>query len=87
MVEIPKIFERKIIQLKKPGGSTQYFITLPKEFAEKLKAQKVDSLLIIFNYGLGAFPKNKPKTEEALLTFLQKHHEFKELFMAGDSHE
>lgn len=77
---IPKIREHKIVEMRKPDGSTQYVITLPKEYAKQLKAQGVDSLFLIYNYGLGAFPKNGKLTEQALLTFLKKHSELQQLF-------
>jgi hypothetical protein len=79
-MSIPKIVERKIVEMRKPDGSTQYIITLPKEYGETLKAEGIDSLFIVFNYGLGAFPKHAHLTEQALLTFLQKHPELQRLF-------
>jgi hypothetical protein len=79
-MSIPKIVEHKIVEMHKPDGSTQYIITLPKQYAQTLKAKGVDSLFIIFNYGLGAFPKHNQLTEKALLTFLQKHPELQRLF-------
>ena len=33
-MNIPKIVEHKIITLRKRDGSTQYTLTLPKEYAE-----------------------------------------------------
>ena len=77
---IPKITEHKITILKKPDGKKQYVITLPKEYAESLEREGVDSLFIVFNRGLGAFPKIPGFTEEALLTFMQKHQELQKLF-------
>jgi hypothetical protein len=79
-MSIPKIVERKIVEMKKPDGSSQYIITLPKEYGANLKNKGVNSLLIIFNYGLGAFPKQPELTEKALLTFMQKHPELHKLF-------
>jgi len=46
---IPKIVEHKIIKLQKRDGSVQYTLTLPKEFAEALQKEGIDSLYIIFN--------------------------------------
>ena len=79
-MNIPKIVEHKIITLHKPDGSNQYTLTLPKEYAEALKKDGVDSLFIIFNQGLGAFPKIPGFTEKALLAFMQKHSELQKLF-------
>ena len=58
----------------------QYIITLPKEYGEDLKNRGIDSLFIIFDRGLGAFPKIEGFTEEALLTFMKKHPELQKLF-------
>jgi len=74
-----QITERKIIKLKKPNGSTQYFFTIPKKYAENLIGRNIDTLLVIFNYGLGAFPK-EDLAEEALLTFLTKHRDMRAIF-------
>jgi hypothetical protein len=82
---IPKIVERKITKMQKPGGLVQYLITLPKEYAESLDAQGIDSLLIAYNRGLGAFPKIPGFTEEALLTFLKEHPELVKLFAATEA--
>ena len=77
----PKIVEHKIIKLRKRNGSTQYTLTLPKEYAEALRKEGVDSLFIIFNRGLGAFPKIPGFTEKALTTFMQEHSALQELFV------
>jgi hypothetical protein len=79
MSDIPKIYRRKVIELRKPNGSIQYLLTLPKEYAEKLKNRSIHELLVIFNYGLGAFPKDN-MTERALLAFMMKHSDIQELF-------
>ena len=80
-MSIPKIVEHKIITLRKRDGSTQYTLTLPKEYAEALKREGVDSLFIVFNRGLGAFPKIPGFTEKALTTFMQEHSELQKLFV------
>jgi len=79
-MSIPKIVEHRIIKLRKRNGSTQYTLTLPKEYAEALGKEGIDSLFIIFNRGLGAFPKIPGFTEEALTTFMQEHSELQKLF-------
>jgi len=79
-MSIPKIEERKIVEMRKSDGSSQYIVTLPKEYAENLKGKGISSLFIIFNYGLGAFPKHPKLTEQALLTFMQEHPELMKLF-------
>ena len=79
-MSIPKIVEHKIIKLHKRAGSTQYTLTLPKEFAENLQKEGVDSLYIVYNKGLGAFPKTPGFTEEALTTFMQEHQALQKLF-------
>jgi len=79
-MSVPKIVEHKIVEMRKPDGSRQYIITLPKEYAENLKRKGINSLFLIFNYGLGAFPKHPKLTEKALLTFLKKHPELAQLF-------
>jgi hypothetical protein len=76
----PKIVERKILVSTKPSGLKQYVITLPKEYAERLETEGVDTLFIAFNRGLGVFPKIEGFTEEALMTFLSKHPELTRLF-------
>lgn len=79
-MSIPKIVEHKIIKLRKRNGSTQYTLTLPKEYAEALRKEGVDSLVIVFNRGLGAFPKIPGFTEKALITFMQEHSGLQKLF-------
>jgi len=80
-MDIPKIVEHKIIKRHKRDGSTQYTLTLPKEFAENLQKEGIDSLYIIYNKGLGAFPKIPGFTEKALTTFMQEHPELQKLFI------
>jgi hypothetical protein len=80
-MSIPKIVEHKIIKLRKRNGSTQYTLTLPKEYAEALRKEGVDSLFIVFNRGLGAFPKIPGFTEKALTTFMQEHAGLQKLFV------
>jgi len=79
-VAIPRITERKIIVLKKPNGSKQYLVTIPKQYAAELERNSVDTLLIIYNDGLGCFPVSGPHTEKAVLTFLNKHKDLRRLF-------
>jgi hypothetical protein len=80
-MSIPKIVEHKIITLRKRDGATQYTLTLPKEYAETLRKEGVNSLFIVFNRGLGAFPKIPGFTEKALTTFMQEHSALQELFV------
>ena len=77
---IPKIVERKILKVKKPGGLTQYLMTLPKEYGEELDSRNIDTLVVAFNGGLGVFPKTPDFTEKALLLFLSKHSDLERLF-------
>lgn len=79
-MSIPKIVEHKIITMRKRDGSTQYTLTLPKEFAEALRKEGIDSLYIVFDRGLGAFPKIPGFTEKALTTFMQEHSALQKLF-------
>ncbi|MBM4400824.1 MAG: hypothetical protein FJ045_02615 [Crenarchaeota archaeon] len=78
---IPKIVEHKIITLRKRDGSTQYTLTLPKEYAEALRKEGVDSLFIVYDKGLGAFPKVPGFTEKALIIFMQEHPALQQLFV------
>lgn len=80
-MSIPKIVEHKIIKLRKRDGSTQYLLTLPKEYAEALTKEGVDSLFIVFNRGLGVFPKIPGFTEKALTVFMQEHSKLQKLFI------
>ncbi len=66
--------------MRKRDGSKQYTLTLPKDFAEALRKEGIDSLYIVFNKGLGAFPKIPGFTEKALTTFMQEHSELQKLF-------
>lgn len=79
-VTIPKIVERKILVIKKKSGAKQYLMTLPKEYALKLEKKGVKSLFVVFNGGLGAFPKIPGFTEKALLTFLRHHPDLTRLY-------
>jgi hypothetical protein len=78
---IPKIVEHKIITMRKRNGSIQYTLTLPKEYAEALRREGVNSLFIVYDRGLGAFPKVPGFTEKALTTFMQEHSTLQELFV------
>jgi hypothetical protein len=84
-MSIPKIVEHKIIKLRKRDGSIQYTLTLPKEFAEPITKEGVDSLYIIYNKGLGAFPKIPGFTEKALTIFMQEHKELQDLLSRKDT--
>jgi hypothetical protein len=86
-MSIPKIVEHKIITLRKRDGSTQYTLTLPKEYAEGLRKEGIDTLFIIFNRGLGAFPKIPGFTEKALTTFMQEHSALQELFVGKNGRD
>jgi hypothetical protein len=86
-MSIPKIVEHKIIKLRKRNGSTQYTLTLPKEYAEALRKEDVDSLFIVFNRGLGAFPKIPGFTEKALIAFMEKHGDLQRLFSECENDE
>jgi hypothetical protein len=66
--------------MRKRDGSTQYTLTLPKEFAGSLIKDGIDSLYIVFDRGLGAFPKIPGFTEKALTTFMQEHSALEKLF-------
>lgn len=66
--------------MRKRDGTTQYTLTLPKEFAESLTKEGIDSLFLVFDRGLGAFPKIPGFTEKALTTFLQEHQALQKLF-------
>jgi len=69
----PKITVRKIHENRhgRGGGYTQYLLTLPKEFVEKLKAEGVNSLYIVYGDGsLMAFPAGKV-TEREVIAFLE----------------
>jgi hypothetical protein len=77
---VPKIVERKILKIKKPSGLTQFLMTLPKEYGEKLESRGIDTLLVAFDEGLGVFPKATSLTEKSLLTFLSKHSDLEKLF-------
>ena len=74
---IPKIEKRRIIETK-PGGYTQYFLTLPKAFAKVLKNTGEENLYIIYDGALMAFPASLV-TEQKLLTFLKLHPEIEKL--------
>jgi len=77
---------RKIIKLKKPNGSTQYFLTLPKGFAESLIDKEKRDLLVISNDMLVAFPKGAD-IEQKIMEFLAKHQWFLEQNFEGGKNE
>lgn len=87
LVTIPKIVERKIIVIKKSSGIKQYIMTIPKEYAMKLEKSGVKSLFIVFNEGLGVFPKIPGFTEKALLTFLHNHPDLSQLYADTEKEE
>ena len=74
---IPRIVERSMIRLQKSSGITQYVLTLPKEYAERLDAEGVRKLLVVYNHGLAIFPGEGAVTEAAILAFLKAHPDLK----------
>jgi hypothetical protein len=46
-MSLPKIEIRKIMETK-PGGYAQYTLTLPKDFAKRLKAKGISSLYVMY---------------------------------------
>lgn len=67
---------------RKPSGLIQYTITLPKEYAEKLEAEGISKLLVVYNHGLGAFPSQGAKSEAGILAFLNAHPDLKRMIVA-----
>jgi hypothetical protein len=79
-VSIPRIVERSIIVLKKPCGRKQYFLTLPKDYASKLENMNIARVFIIYDWGLGVFPRDPRVTREHLLSFLSTQMELRRFF-------
>jgi hypothetical protein len=77
---LPRIVERRIIQITKPEGVKQYLLTLPKDFASTLVDKNVRSLIVAFDYGLVAFPNEGKRSEAGLLEFLKAHSKLKRFF-------
>lgn len=76
----PRIVERRIMQITKPGGLKQYLLTLPKNYAENLVSRNIQSLIVAFDFGLVAFPKENARSEAGLLEFLAADSRFKRFF-------
>ena len=74
-----KIEKRKIIEIKRANGSNQYLMTIPKEYAVNLKNQGINTLLIVYDYGIGLFPKDD-LAEDSLLLLLSKHKDIRKIF-------
>jgi len=70
---IPKVTERKIIILRRKKGSTQYFITLPKRYAEHLLEGGIQDLIVVYNGVLVAFPKTPGLTGKTLIELIREH--------------
>jgi hypothetical protein len=79
--ELPRIVERKIIQITKPEGLKQYLLTLPKDYATSLVDRNIRSLIVVFDYGLAAFPSEGERSEEGLLEFLLAHPRLEQFFV------
>lgn len=79
-MSVPKVTVRKVHENKhgRGGGYTQYLLTLPKEFANKLKAKGITSLYIVYDYALMAFPYGLV-TEQEVIAFLKAHPELEKL--------
>jgi hypothetical protein len=79
-VELPKIELRKISENKHGNGDgyAQYVLTLPKEFAKRLKAKGIHNLYIIYDNALMAFPAGQI-TEQEIIAFLKAHPEIEKL--------
>jgi len=80
---LPRMVERRIIQIRKPGGLTQYLLTLPKDYASGLVEAKIRSLIVVFDYALAAFPNEGERSEAGLLEFLEAHQKFREFFSSS----
>jgi len=76
-VSLPKIEIRKITETK-PDGYAQYTLTLPKEFAKRLKAKGITSLYVVYDEVLMAFPSGQV-TEQDVIAFLKAHPEIERL--------
>ena len=81
---LPKIVERKIMKASKPSGLKQYLITLPKDYAQSIIDEGIHSLIIIYDYGLVAFPNHGKRTEIGLLEFLKAHPNLMQFFMKSN---
>ena len=77
---LPRIVQRKIIEITKPSGLKQYLMTLPKDYAKDLVSRDVRSLVVAFNFGFVAFPNGDDRSWDGLLEFLAAHHRFREFF-------
>jgi len=78
--KFPRIVQRKIIEVTKPGGLKQYLLTVPKEYAEDLADRSIRSLIVAFDFGLVAFPNQDERSEAGLLEFLAVHSKFRRFF-------
>ena len=74
-IEVRKIHENKH---GRGGCYTQYLLTLPKDFAKKLKAKGVTNLYLVYNEALMAFPASQI-TEQEIITFLKARPEIEKL--------
>ena len=74
-IEVRKIHENKH---GRGGCYTQYLLTLPKDFAKKLKAKGVTNLYLVYNEALMAFPADKV-TEQEIIAFLENLPEIEKL--------
>lgn len=77
-MQIPKVEERSIISASKKGYM-QYSLTLPKKFADSLKAKGITSLFVVYNGVLIAFPENVVSAEEKLIALLKLYNELEKL--------
>jgi hypothetical protein len=70
--------------IRRKSGVNSAYLNLPQEFLIELKQQNINSLLVLYNSVLAAFPNVGPDTEQALLTFFQKHTDLQKLFVKRD---
>ena len=78
--KFPRIVERRIIEVTKPGGLKQYLLTVPIEYARDLAVRNIRSLIVAYDFGLVAFPNQDERSEAGLLEFLEVHSKFQRFF-------
>ena len=85
MRTVPKIKQYRVCIIKRKSGVSSGYLNLPQEFLRELQRRGVNSLVVLYDSILGAFPDTGRDTERALLAFFQKHAELRQLFAQNSS--
>lgn len=70
--------------IRRKSGVNSAYLNLPQEFLLELQRHNVNSLMVLYNSFLAAFPNTGENIKPALMMLLQKHSDIKRIFDDSD---